>query len=161
VTRGINVQANAALFKPQANTDIWFEARIKAADINTGPEFALGLAEIDTTVIGSSAISTANHVMFGSVTDDGILLGNAEKATAAVADNSVHTLVEDTWVRLGLKISGVDKVEWYVNGVKDPTTVATANVPIVVLVPTLVCQSDGTTDSIVHIDWWEFYQSKR
>jgi len=161
VTQGINVQLNSALFKPQANADIWFEARVKAADIATGPEFALGLANIDTTVIASSAVSTTDHVMFTSVTDNGILLGSSEKAGTAASSNAVHTLVEDTWVRLGFKISGVDKVEWYVNGVKDATTVATANVPIVVLVPTLVCQSDGTTDSIVHIDWWSIYQSKR
>jgi hypothetical protein len=158
VTQGINIQG-AAAFLPTAGTTLVFEARIKAADIATGPEFFLGLSELDTTIIGTSAVSSANYIAWTSVTDDEITLFAGEKA-GAMDTNTGHTLVEDTWVKLGFKVTGVTKAEQYINGAKQATTtdLATANIPVVSLAPSLVCQSDGTTDSIVHIDWWQVAQ---
>lgn len=162
-TQGINVQLSlAAAFKPQVGQDIWFEARIKAADIATGPEFFLGLAEQDTTIIASSAISTANHIGFLSVTDDNVVLHSGEKASAAATGAAIHTFVDDAWVKLGFKVTGLTKVEFWVDGVKQADTfnLAAANIPIVSLTPSIVCQSGGTTDPIVHLDWWDCYTRK-
>lgn len=162
-TQGVQVQRTVSIFKPIAQADIYFEARVKAADIATGPEFALGLHNVDTTIIASSAVSTTDHVSFTSVTDDGILLGNGEKAGTGTTTAALHTFVDDTYVKLGFKITGVDKVEFFVNGVQaaPATNLATANIPIVVLVPSLVCQTGGTTDPIVHLDWMACYQHYR
>jgi hypothetical protein len=176
VAQGGNVQASStvgARFKPQANSKIWFEARIAVADLtagSTGPEFYCGLAEIDTTIIGSSALSTANHVGFSSVTDDGVLISAAEKASAAhtgttmLALGTAPLLADVTWHKIGFRITNLTKVEFFVDGVQKSGTgdnVATANIPIVAMVPSLVCHSDGTVDPIVYIDWWDCYQSKR
>jgi hypothetical protein len=162
-TQGINVQLSlAAAFKPQAGQDIWFEARIKAADIATGPEFFLGLAEQDTTILASSVISTANHIGFLSVTDDNIVLHSGEKAGTAATGAAIHTLVDDEYVKLGFKVTGLTKCEFWVDGVQQAETfnLATANIPAVPLTLSLVCQSAGTTDPIVHIDWWDCYARK-
>jgi len=158
--QGINVQATLAMpFKPKAGQILYFEARVKAADIATGPDFFLGLAEQDTTILASSAISTANHLGFLSLTDNNILLHSGEKAGTAVTGVAIHTLVEDTYVKLGFKVTDASKVEWWVNGVKQATSfdLAAANIPVVGLTPSLVCQTVGTTDPIVHIDWWECF----
>jgi len=157
VVQGINVQRGGTTgetFLAAAGTTIYFEARVKAADIGTGPEFFLGLHIIDTAIIDTSAMAAADSdwVGFKSLTDNNILLGttsdNATEATAA----SIHTLVEDTWVKLGFKVIGTDSVEFYVNGALKSNTITT-NLPGGLLVPSLVCQSNGTTDPIVHIDW--------
>lgn len=162
VTQGINVQLNGAageIFRPAAGRKIWFEARVKAADIATGPEFFLGLANIDTTVIGTSAVSTTDHLAFTSVTDDGVLLLNGEKGGTGNTEAGT-TLVDDTWVNLGLLVDGVTTCTGYVNGVATATALVTANIPILEMVPTIVCQSDGSTDSIVHVDWMRIAQTR-
>jgi hypothetical protein len=70
---------------------------------------------------------------------------------ALTTASSIHTFVDDAWVKLGFKVTGTTKVEFFVNGVLVGTI--TANIPTTELRPSLVCQSGGTTDPIVHIDW--------
>lgn len=160
-TQGAQMQRVAASFIPKAGRKIWYETYIKVADtgaLATAGEIFVGLAEIDTTIIGSSAVSTANHIGFSSVTDDGVLLANCEKAGAGDTDTGT-TIAEDTWVRLGFKVTGVTSVDFFVNGVYVSSHV-TANIPIVALAPSFVMQSSGTTDPIMHIDSWICQQTR-
>jgi len=156
-TQGINVQAASTNFAPAAGRIIVFEARVKAADIATGPEFFLGLSTVDTTLIASSANSSADHIGFESVSDDNILLFHTEDGGTRVSGaTSPHTLVDDAWVKLGFKVIGLTKCEVWVNGAKvDVNFSATPDIcDGSIIVPSLVCQSAGTTDPIVHLDWW-------
>ena len=157
--QGAQIQRPAASFKPKAGRKIWFETRVKVADTATGPELFIGLAEIDTTIIASSAVSTENHIGFSSVTDDNVLLANSEKATAGTTATGT-TAVEATWVTLGIKVDGLDKVSFYVDGDIVSQITTTANIPIVELAPSFVCQSGGTTDPILHIDYWICQQTR-
>ena len=160
-TQGIQLQragsaTTGELFLPAAGKHIWCEARVKVADMTagtTGPEFFFGLATIDTTVIGTSANSTDNHIGFESITDDGVLLGYGEKATVRTTGVTTHSLVDDTWVKLGFTVEGVSTITFYVNGVACATTLDDTYIPLTAMVPTFVCQSDGTVDSILHVDW--------
>jgi hypothetical protein len=155
-TQGINVQRATTVgecFNAQYGK-LYFEALIKAADIATGPEFFLGLAVIDTTVIATSALS-AQSIGFSSVTDDGVLLSGTKDGTSA-ATGTGTTLVADTWVKLGFIAHENSKVDFYVDGVKVNTE--TTYIPTTEMVPTLVCQSGGTTDPIVHVDWIACFQ---
>jgi len=156
-TQGANCQLGLQV-KPVKGTKICFEARVKVEDSATGPELFVGLAELDTSIVASSAVSTANHVGFSSITDNNVLLFNAEKATAGSTEAST-TLVESTFVNLGFVIDGTDSVTQYVNGVETGSGFTSANIPIVALAPSLVCQSGGTTDPILHVDWIGCYQS--
>jgi hypothetical protein len=158
-TQGINAQKSLATFIPKADRTLWFESRVKVSGItNLNAELFIGLAEIDGTVISASAVSTANHIGFSSVTDDGVLLANAEKAGTGATDTGV-TIKNDTWVTLGFKVTGLDYVTFYVNGVKSGS-LPTANIPIVVLAPTFVCQSGGTDQPVLHIDYWVCQQTR-
>jgi hypothetical protein len=157
VEQGVTVQrcgTTGESFAPVAKTILFFEARIKAADIATGPEFFLGLHSKDTTVIASSAMDAAasDWIGFKSLTDDNILLATTANNTTETTAASIHTLVEGTYVHLGFRVTDTSMVEFFVNGVKVGTI--TATIPTALMVPTLVCQSNGTTDPIVHIDWW-------
>ena len=154
-TQGIQIQRTAAQFVPAAGRTILFETRVKIADTATGPELFLGLANIDTTIIASSVVSTTSHVGFSSITDNNVLLGLAEKAGVAATGVTTTTLVDDTWATLGFKINGLTDITYYVNGAAVNKISTAINIPTVAMAPSFVCQSGGTTDPILHIDWWK------
>lgn len=164
-TQGINVQLGGTageIVKCEADSEVIFEARIKVHDFGTagaGQQLFLGLSETDTTIIASSANSSDNHIGFEAIATDSVT-GVGEKATARGTVASLVTLVDSdvtagSWVKLGFRVVGVTRIEFYVNGTKNATTLATANIPIVEMRPSLVVQSDGaSTDVLVHMDWW-------
>jgi hypothetical protein len=140
-------------FFPAAGKTIWFECRVNPLVFITGDYF-FGLAELDTTVVASSDMSTSNHIGFQSFTGDGVLLANAAKAGTAVTPFSVgYTLTAATYVRLGFVVNGVTSVTYYVNGTAVATTVATANIPIVGLTPTFVLHATGTDQALMDVDY--------
>ena len=157
VVQGINVQLGGTageMFKPAANKIIIFTARLKFVDTASGPEFFVGLHETDTTIIGTSALTGSNYVGYSSVTDNKVLLSCAAKAGAASTDTGT-TMVEDTYKLLEFRINGVTSIEFFVDGSKvTAASFATAYVPIVEMRPSIVCQSDGAVDTIVHLDGW-------
>ena len=156
-TQGATLQHNKACFVPAAGKHIWFEARVKVVDTFDKVELFVGLSELDTTLIAASANSSANHIGWQCVTDDGVLLFTGEKAGAG-ATRAAATIAEDTYVNLGFYVNGVTEIEQYVNGVLTGTNTATANVPIVAIYPSFVCQSAGTNDPILHIAWYRAFQ---
>jgi hypothetical protein len=86
------------------------------------------------------------------------LLANAEKASIGATTTGV-TIKNDTWVTLGFKVSGLNYITFFVNGVQ-VSSLPTANIPIVVLSPTFVCQSGGTDQPVLHIDYWVCQQTR-
>jgi len=154
-TQGVQVQYTEGTlpFIPVADQDIWFEVKLKVVDDAVLTEFFAGLSEADTSIISGSANTSANHIGWQCVTDDGVLLFSAEKAGAGATKAST-TLVEATYVRLGFHVKGITSIDHYVNGVKIATSHVTANVPIVGLTPSFVCQSAGSSsEPILYIDW--------
>ena len=161
VAQGANVQLGGTAGEtilPAAGKIIIVSARLKFVDTASGPEFFFGLHETDTSIIAASALSGSNYVGFSSITDDKVLLACGAKAAAADT-NTGTTMVEDTYALLEMKIIGVTKVEFFVDGVYlgSASDLATANIPIVEIRPSFVCQSDGAVDTIVHIDTFGFW----
>lgn len=158
-TQGANVQRTKSMFLPAANKSIWFECKFNISGItNLNVQTFIGLAEIDTSIIASSAISTSNHMGWYSVTADGVLLFAANKATVATTATGV-TIASATSVRLGFVYDGVtDTLQQYVNGVATGTAIATANIPKVALYPSFVCQADTTDTPILHVEGYRVFQ---
>ena len=151
VTQGANLQMTAGGFiVPVASTKTWAEFSFKIVDTYDDCELFVGISEADTTLIGTSANSSANHIGWQCVTDDGVLLFTSEKAGAGDTSTAT-TLTEAGWVKLGFYVDGISTIQQYVNGVATGTAHATANCPIVKLIPSFVCQSGGTADPIMHI----------
>jgi len=157
VTQGANLQRLVSSFFPAAGKDIWFEAQIKIVDTYDKAELFVGLSESDTTIIATSANSSANHIGWQCVTDDGVLLFTSEKAGTGDT-GAAATIAEATYIRLGFYVNGVTSVTQYINDVETGTAKVTANVPIVVLYPSFVCQSGGTNDPIMHIAGYRVFQ---
>ena len=159
--QGANVQRLKSMFIPAAGKDIWAEFQVKFTGVGAlNVEAFVGLAESDDTIIatsGTPSVTTANHIGWSSVTDDGVLLFDTEKATAG-ATAAATTIVADTWVRLGFKVTGVTSIQQYINGVATGSAVATANIPIVALYPSFVVQSGGTDQPVMHVRPYRIFQ---
>jgi hypothetical protein len=149
-TQGVNLQRAKSIFLPAAGKDLWFECSMKIVDTYDKAEIFVGLSDIDTAIIAASANASDNHIGWQCVTDDGVLLFSGEKAGTG-ATRAATTIAEDTYVKLGFKVTGVSTVDQYIDGVLTGTATATANIPIVALVPSFVCQSGGTNDPIMHL----------
>ena len=106
-------------------------------------------------MFASAANSSANHVGFEAINTTALAI-HSEKAGSRSSTSAVHTVVDDTYVKVGFVIDGVSKITPYVNGVAK--TAITTNIPIVEMTPSFVCHSSGTTDPIMHIDWVACYQ---
>lgn len=150
-TQGATLQRAKSAFVPASGKSIWAEFAFKIVDTFDKAEIFVGLSELDTTLIASSANSSANHIGWQCVTDDGVLLFTSEKAGTGTTAAAL-TIAEDTWVKLGFYYDGTaDTIQQYVNGVATGSAIATANIPKVALYPSFVCQSGGTNDPIMHI----------
>lgn len=153
VTQGINVQLTNGGFTWASGALMVFETRLKVVDMATGPEFFAGMSEVDTAIIDTSLQASANHIGFESVSDDGVLLFGAEKAGTEATALASNTLTDGTFVKLAFIVEEDGTIAQYVNGVAVTGFTASTWTPIVSMTPSFVCQSDGATDSIMHIDW--------
>lgn len=156
VAQGANLQRAKAMFIPVAGKDIWFETKIKV-DLAGNAELFIGLSDLETAIIAGSANASDNHIGWQCVTDDGVLLFSAEKAGTGATKAAV-TLADATYVTLGFHVIGVTEVEQYVNGVLTSANHVTANIPIVALYPSFVCQSDGGDDPILSVAGYRVFQ---
>jgi hypothetical protein len=153
--QGVNIQKLGLSIKPAADKDIWYECRFKVVDTATTAQIFVGLADIDGTLLPSGALdANADYVGLTVLTTlAGVSELSACKATAQSQVTGIKTLVEGTYVKFGFKINGVTSIEYWIDDVKGSSTLLTANIPIVDMTPTFVCQADSTTDPILHIDY--------
>lgn len=156
-TQGVNLQRAVSCILPAAGKHIWVEFQFKIVDTFDKAEIFVGLSEVDTSILASSANSSANHIGWQCVTDDGVLLFSSEKAGTG-ATKAAATIAEATFIKLGFFVNGITSVQQYINGVATGTAHATANVPIVALFPSFVCQSGGTNDPIMHQMGYRIFQ---
>ena len=154
--QGVQIQLGGAVgassFVPNVNAKIYYEARIKAADLGAGPTLQIfaGLAVVDTTLFATAANTTANHVGFEAINTLSLSYVH-EKAGTRVSDTSAGTIADDTYIKVGFLIDGLTSITPFVDGVAG--TKQTASIPIVEMTPSFVCHSSGTTDPILHVDW--------
>ena len=144
----------------QDGQTLYFDAMLRAHDIATGPEFFAGFGTIDTTVISGSAISPTKWIGFYIVDDGkGVTFGMDDDSAVATHSADVYTLVDadvttdgSEWVHLGFAWTAGQSCRVYVNGVDINYDGGVANDPVGgFMVPTLVCQSSGTTDPLIRV----------
>lgn len=146
--QGVQIQRTKSAFVPAANKSLWFETKVTLSAATppvTRAQLFVGLCAADTTIIASGAISTNNRLGW-LIADGGLLTSvfTADKAGTATTTTG-HTFVPATAVKLGMFYDGVaDTVQAFVNGVPTGALIPTANIPKVVIYPSLVLQSDGT-----------------
>jgi len=163
--QGVQIQAGGAIgassFIPSAASKIYFEARVKVADIgSTTVQIFAGVSSVDASVLASAANTSINHVGFEAINTTSLTFAS-EKADSrsGSVDTSAGTIADGTYIKLGFLIDGVTSATPYVDGVAG--TAQTTNIPIVAMTPTLVCHSSGTTDPILHVDWVACFQAEQ
>ena len=156
--QGANLQRTSGVIIPAAGKDIWAEFHFKIVDTFDKAEIFVGLSDVDTAILSGSAVNSDNHIGWHCVTDDGVLLFSGEKAGTG-ATKAAATIAEDTYIKLGFFVDGVTTITQYIAGTSASLTGhVTANVPIVKLVPSFVCQSGGTNDPIMHLKGYRIFQ---
>lgn len=156
-TQGVQIQRTKAIFVPAASKHIWAEFQFKIVDTYDKAEIFVGLSDVDTTIIATSANSSDNHIGWQCVTDNGVLLFTSEKAGTGTT-SACATIEEATYIKLGFYVNGVTSVQQYVNGEATGDAHETANIPIVAVCPSFVCQSGGTNDPIMHLKGYRVFQ---
>jgi hypothetical protein len=119
----------------------------------------VGLSVTDTTVFNGGDVSAADYIGFQAT--DTSQLARAGKldfgvnATAGAEEivAGTYTMITDTYVNLGFYVNGITDVTAYVNGVEYAKISTAANIPITEMTPTFVCQSNGTANPTMTIDW--------
>lgn len=156
-TQGINVQYTGIGVYPKDGQIIGWEAMLLFKDIgtNTGPEFFGGLATVDTTIIGSGAITAADWIGFYSADGTPELYFGVEDGSQDISATAAHTTIDGdvtaaSWFRIGFRWVVGESLQYFVNGVATtPSDVLESNAPNGPMVLSYVCQSNGTTDPIV------------
>lgn len=156
--QGVTLQRAKSAFVPAASKHIWAEFKLKVVDTYDKVQLFAGLSEIDTTLIASGANSSANHIGWEIATAGaGALTFAGEKAGARGTATST-SIAEDTYITLGFYVDGVTSIQQYINGVATGSALATANIPVVALYPSFVCQTDDTNDPILHLQGYRIFQ---
>ena len=161
---GVNVQLQNCMFKPVANTVIYFEARVKMNDTSAViSQFYIGLAGVDNTLIAAGVlddvVDKAGFYRQGATTGDRLSVV-AARTSAEDVDVDKVTVADDTFIKLGFKINGIDSIEWYADGVLVHTSSVAANIPNAVMCLSYVAQTEGASkDAELSIDWVRVLQT--
>ena len=160
--QGVQIQYGGATgadsFIPNANSKIYFEARLKLTTIGAGTfDFFLGLSETDTSIITGSANTSSDYIGIQSITADLLAILVTENDGSLTAGGTAHTFVDGEYVKLGFVVDGVSSITPYVNGVAGDKI--TTNIAVTKpMTPSVVVQSAGTTQTVGSVDWIACYQ---
>ncbi len=162
--QGYTIQGGPKVL-PAAGKIICMEARLKTSII--APQFLFGLTDDAAAAVTGGAtvvVDTTNVTDAVAFTN---ILSNATAAslypyndeageTAVQGATAIGTLVAGTFIKLGIRITGLSKAEYFVNGALVSTYVAgsgsNGSIPSVVLQSILVAQADGS-QPVTTVDW--------
>lgn len=132
---------------PAAGKNLWFETYVALNDV-TQSDFFVGFHVQDTSVIAGRG---SDYIGFRS--DDGDALLDCESAASSSASEqtSLATLADATYIKLGFKVTGTAKVEYYVNDVLSATI--STNIPTALMKLTLAHLSGEAAANDLSIDY--------
>lgn len=148
--QGVQVQRLKSMWLPAADKHLWFETKVRMTTAIIA-ELFIGLAASDTTIIASGAMNVNNHIGWSSVTNDGVLLFDCDKAATGTTA-AATTISTSAWTSLGFFYDGsADTIQQYVNGVAVGSAVATTYIPKAAMYFTACCQGGGTGQPVLNI----------
>jgi hypothetical protein len=152
---GINLQLGGTAegettgesFAAVASKNLYFETRLKLNDV-TQTDFFVGLHVEDTAIIASKG---SDYIGFRS--DDGDALLDAETSASSSASDtaSLATLVDDTFVKLGFRITGTSKIEYWVDDTL--TATITSDIPTALMKLSIAVLTGEAVANTMHVDY--------
>jgi hypothetical protein len=119
-------------FVPLAGRVHFAELEVKTSAVATGA-FLFGFATLDTTLLASGVEAcSADLIGFVKTKAAATILGRVMKATTATDTADLATMVNATYMKLGILIDGVSGVHFFVNDVPTPQLTLT-NLPTAAL----------------------------
>jgi len=141
----VTMQKVGESYLPAANKTIFFEARFKISEA-TQSDFLIGLVITDTTPLANS-----NGIYFRKDDGDTNLDFETNASSVASTDAGIHTVVADTYIKVGFKVTGTGLVEYYVNESKKGQFLV--NIPITEITPTIHLQNGDGNARTASIDY--------
>lgn len=161
--QGVQVQHKTETVKLAAGRLVVFECKLKVTDTIDKAQVFAGLSVLDTSIIASGEMSASDYVGFvmDATKQAGASAGKLDlelNSTSGSEEQSedAATLVEDTYIRLGFIIDGITSVTPFVDGVLG-TAITISSAPTTEMSVSFVCQSEGTNDPIVSLDWYNLF----
>lgn len=108
-------------FAPAEGKTIWFETYIATSDADQN-DVVVGLHNEDTTVVGGLG---SDYIVFQIVDASASINCLCAASSVVTTESAVATAVNATYVKLGFKVTGISKVEFYVNDVLKSTCTTT------------------------------------
>jgi hypothetical protein len=140
--------------------ELWFEARVRIPDADvTNIDFTIGLAQTED-LTGVADNMPANGIVF-TKTDAGVgtvFLASCDNGSNIVSAASLHTMVTNTWTRLGFHWDGaataLGTITPYINGIPGAPIAGITYGTMTELAPIfMVRNGDATTTQILDIDY--------
>lgn len=116
----IQLQKATAGFTLAAGHQAWFKARFKVSDA-TQSDFVIGLNVVDTTLMGAvDGAGNTDGIFFSKDDGDALLDVQCQKnaTTGQTRAAAIATVVDDTFMTVGLYYDGVSELAYYVNDVQ-------------------------------------------
>lgn len=156
--KGANIQKTHPIIKPAAGKDIWYETRIHVTAAEAKIQFFAGLSKLDTTLLPNGVITAEEDLvgLYVPTSKNGLAALAGMKGAARGYTADVFQLPATAFT-VGFRFKGITTAELWING-SHLATVATANVPVVDLTPSWVCQGDGTGTPTMNVDYWAYLQ---
>lgn len=137
---------------PALRRTIWYETRLNLNDVSQ-TDLVAGLTITDT-----DPVTSTTGIYF--LKSDGVQYLNCVSSSSAgtSAETNVYTLTNDTYVKLGIKVINLDKVEFYINGTK--VLELNTTIPAVELRPTFHIQNGEDAAAELSVDYLFVAQSR-
>lgn len=145
-----------------AGKTVWFEARFKLVGDATQSEVAVGLVAAGEDLTAVADVKPQDGVAFSKqdAATGFALTASKDGTNTGESGATLHTLANNTWVRLGFLIDGITSVTPYVNGVAGTPITATICDDESLAPFFLVRNGDGVTQEVLHIDYVKCVQLK-
>jgi hypothetical protein len=144
---GINLTAKGEAFLPTTTDSLSFYTRLKISDA-TQSDFFVGLAQTDTAVLDN----LPPRIGFRKVDGSTALMVECE-GTATTSVESIHTVVDDTFVELEFFFeSNGDTLRYYIDGVKKGEITPGANLPTTEMTPSIHFLTGTTVSKVMTVD---------
>jgi len=149
-------------FKAASGKQMWYETRIRcAAGDATNLDFFVGLCAADLTPVADNM--PANGIGFHKDDAAAVIDLSTSDGGANVESSTVHTLVDNTWVKLGFHWDGAATgsvtITPYVDGVAGTAITTGAYATMVEIAPIfMVRNGDATTTQTLEVDYYKCVQ---
>jgi hypothetical protein len=121
---GASVQGNE-IFKAQADKTIWFETKLQCNDADQ-TDICVGLT-VNFATNPEAMLTAADRIVFQVDDGNASILCKTESGGTETSTDSGVDLVDSTYVKLSIRVSGTGQVFFYVDGTQ--VAVHTTNIP--------------------------------